>query len=184
MAWLIVGLLSALMLFWMVGAHNRMVRLRAEVARHWSAVDVFWLKWLMRFQGVIAARQLLALAPESQDLQSLQDASDALVEALADARAQLLDSEALQKVVQQHEALMGCIDHFMLTAPETLKPQLSAAQNKICQSLPLALAPYRQACKAYNEAIAQSPASWLASRLGLRPALTLNLVERPISESF
>jgi len=183
MAWLIVGLLSALLLCWMLGAHNRLVRLRGDAARQWAVVDVFWLKWLMRFQGAISARQILAWASESQDLQDLQDASDALVEALADARAQLLDSAALQKVVEQHEALMVCIDRVMLTAPDTVKPHLRSAQNKIIQSLPLTLVPYRQACELYNEAIAQSPARWLARSLGLRPALTLSLADRPLAES-
>lgn len=184
MAWLILGLLSALLLFWMVGAHNRMVRLRGDVARQWAVVDVFWLKWLMRFQGAVAARQILAWASEAQDLQDLQEASDALVEALADARTQVADPAALQKVVEQHEAMMDCIDRVMLTAPDTVKPHLQSAQNKIVQSLPLALAPYRLACDAYNEAIGQSPASWLARRLGLRPAVTLSFVERPVSESL
>jgi len=182
MAWLIVSLLLALLLFWMVGAHNRIVRLRGEVARQWGIVDVLWLKWLMRFQGAISARQILAWASEAQDLQSLQDASDALVEALADARAQPLDGAALQKVVQQHEALMGCIDRVMLTAPDTVKPHLLSAQNKIVQSLPMSLAPYRLACGAYNEAIGQSPASWLARRLSMRPAVTLSFVDRTVSE--
>ena len=182
MAWLIVSLLLALCLFWMVGAHNRMVRLRGEVARQWAVVDVLWLKWLMRFQGAISARQILAWASEAQDLQSLQDASDALVEALSDARAQPLDGVSLQKVVQQHEALMARIDRVMLTAPDTVKPHLLSAQNKIVQSLPLALVPYRQACSAYNDAIAQSPASWLARRLGLRSAVALDFVDRTVSE--
>lgn len=182
MAWLMVGLLLALLLFWVVGAHNRMVRLRGDVARQWGIVDVFWLKWLMRFQGAIAARQILAWASEAEDLQALQDASDGLVEALSDARSQPLDAPTLHKVVQQHEALMQCIDRVMRTAPDTVKPHLQSAQNKIVQSLPLALAPYHLACGIYNEAIAQSPASWLARRLGLRPALLLSVADRPVLE--
>jgi LemA protein len=182
MAWLIVSLLLALVLFWMVGAHNRMVRLRGEVARQWAVVDVQWLKWLMRFQGAISARQILAWASEAEDLQALQDASDALVEALSDARAQPLDESVLQKVVQQHEALMVCIDRVMLTAPDTVKPHLLSAQNKILQSLPLALAPYHLACGIYNEAISQSPASWLARRLGFRAAANLSFADRTALE--
>ena len=180
MAWLMVGLLLALLLFWMVGAHNRMVRLRADVVRQWGIVDVFWLKWLMRFQGAISARQILAWASEAEDLQALQDASDLLVEALSDARSQPLDAQTLQNVVQLHEALMRCIDRVMLTAPDTVKPHLLSAQNKIVQSLPLALAPYHLACHVYNEAIAQSPASWLARRLGLRPAIVLDPPDRKV----
>lgn len=183
MAWLIVSLLLALILFWMVGAHNRMVRLRGEVARQWALVDIQWLKWLMRFQGAISARQILAWSSEAEDLQALQDASDALVEALSDARAQPLDPAALQKVVQQHEALMASIDRVMLTAPDTVKPHLLSAQSKIIQSLPLALTPYHLACEVYNEAIAQSPAKWLARRVGLRAAVNLRFAERSASQA-
>jgi LemA protein len=183
MVWLIVGLLMALFLFWTVGAHNRLVRLRGEVTRQWGAVDVFWLKWLMRFQGAIADRQTLAWASEAQDLQSLQEASDALVEALANARSQSLDEVALQKVVGQHEALLSSIDRVMLTAPETVKPRLLFAQNKIVQSLPGALSSYHLACDAYNQAIDQSPARWLARRLGLRHALHLRFADRTVSET-
>jgi len=77
---------------------------------------------------------------------------------------------------------MGCIDRVMLTAPDTVKPHLLSAQNKIVQSLPMSLAPYRLACGAYNEAIGQSPASWLARRLSMRPAVTLSFVDRTVSE--
>jgi LemA protein len=182
MAWVIVSFLLALLLFWMVGAHNRIMRLRGEVARQWGIADVIWLKWLMRFQGAISARQILAWASEAQDLQALQDASDGLVEALAEARAQPLDAQVLQKVVEQHEALMACIDQVMLTAPDTVKPHLLSAQNKIVQTLPMTLAPYRLACEAYNEAIGQSPASWLARRLNLRPAVMLSFADRAVSE--
>lgn len=183
MAWLIVSLLLALLLFWVVGAHNRMVRLRSDVARQWGIVDVFWLKWLMRFQGAIAARQILAWASEAEDLQTLQDASDVLVEALSDARSQPLDGPTLHRVVESHEALMQCIDRVMLTAPDTVKPHLLSAQNKIVQSLPLALAPYHLACGIYNDAIGQSPASWLARRLGLFQAVTLRFNDRLVLES-
>ncbi len=180
MAWLIVGLLLALFMFWTLGAHNRLVRLRGEVTHQWGTVDVFWLKWLMRFQGAISARQILAWASEAQDLQALQEASDALVEALADARSQSLNEVALQKVVGQHEALLSSIDRVMLTAPDTVKPDLLSAQNKIVQGLPIALSSYHLACDAYNQAINQSPARWLARRLGLRPALHLRFNGRTV----
>ena len=183
MAWLILCGALALALFWAVGAHNRLTRLRTDVLRQWSTVDTIWLKWLMRFQAAVSARQILAWSSEADDLQALQDASDGLVEALAEARAQPLDAQVLQKVVEQHEALMACIDQVMLTAPDTVKPHLLSAQNKIVQSLPMSLAPYRMACEAYNEAIGQSPASWLARRLNLRPAVTLSFADRSVQES-
>ena len=43
MGWLVLSLLLALVLFWAVGAHNRLTRLRAEVLRQWGIVDTVWL---------------------------------------------------------------------------------------------------------------------------------------------
>ena len=60
---LIFGVLMAMALFWAVGAHNRLVRLRAEVVRQWGSVDAVWLRLLVRLQGGIAARQSLLTSP-------------------------------------------------------------------------------------------------------------------------
>ena len=57
---LILGLMLAIAIFWAVGAHNRLVRLRAEVVRQWSSVDAVWLRLVVRMQGGIAARQTFA----------------------------------------------------------------------------------------------------------------------------
>jgi len=42
MGWLALGLLLALVLFWAVGAYNRLMRLRAEVLRRER--NASWLK--------------------------------------------------------------------------------------------------------------------------------------------
>ena len=76
---LIFGILLALALFWAVGAHNRLLRLRAEVVRQWSSVDAVWLRLLVRMQGGIAARQSLAIEAGADGLQALQSASDDLL---------------------------------------------------------------------------------------------------------
>jgi len=178
MAWLFVGLLLAVVLFWAVGAYNRLTRLRTEVLRQWGTVDTVWLKWLMRFQGAVSARQILAWASEADDLQALQDASDALIEALAEARQQALDEPSLHTLLQRHEALMDCIDAVAQRVPETVRPHLLSAQARILQNIPPALLPYHTAVDAYNTALAQAPASWLARRLRLRQALRLRWPER------
>jgi LemA protein len=178
MAWLVLGLLLAVVLFWAVGAYNRLVRLRGQMLRQWGTVDTVWLKWLMRFQGAVSARQILAWASEADDLQALQDGSDALIEALAEARQQALDAASLQTLLQRHQALMDCIDTVAQRVPETVRPHLLSAQARILQNIPPALLPYHTAVDDYNTALAQAPASWLARRLGLSPALRLRLPER------
>lgn len=178
MAWLMLSGVLALVLFWAVGAHNRLTRLRTEVLRQWSMVDTIWLKWLMRFQAAVSARQILAWSSEADDLQALQDASEALVDALAEAMQNTLDAQSMQKLLQRHEALMHCIDEVVLSVPETVRPHLLSAQARILQNIPPALVPYHLAVDQYNTALAQAPASWLASRLGIRPALSLKLPAR------
>lgn len=174
MGWFALGVMLALVLFWAVGAYNRLVRLRAEVLRQWGTVDTVWVKWLMRFQGAVSARQILAWASEADDLQALQDGSDALIEALAEARQQSLDDGSLQKLMARHQALMRCIDEVAQRVPDTVRPHLLSAQSKILQNIPLALLPYHTAVDAYNTALAQAPARWLARGLRMRQALPLS----------
>ncbi len=178
MGWLILSLLLALVLFWAVGAHNRLTRLRSEVLRQWSTVDTIWLKWLMRLQGSLSARQMLAWPSEADDLQALQDACESVVEALADARQQALDTPSLHKLLERHEVLMQCIDAVAQSMPDKLRPHLLSAQSRILQNLPPALIPFHVAVDRYNTALAQAPARWLARRLRLRPALALRLPPR------
>lgn len=175
MAWLILSVLVALVLCWTVGARNRLTRLRADVLRQWGSVDTVWLKWLVRFQGAVSARQELAWSSEIDDLQALQDASEAMVEALADARQQGLDRPSLDTLLARHEALMQCIDDVAQRAPETVRPRLLSARARILQSLPVALMPYHLAVENYNAALAQAPSSWLARHLRMRAATPLRL---------
>ena len=173
MDWLAMGVLLALLLFWAVGAYNRLMRLHSEVLRQWGTVDTVWVKWLVRFQGAVSARQILAWASEADDLQALQDGSDALIEALAEARQQSLDDVSLQKLLTRHEALMNCIDAVALRVPDTVRPHLLSAQSTLLQNIPLALLSYHAAVEAYNQALAQAPTRWLAKGCRLREALHL-----------
>lgn len=174
---LIVGLVLAIALFWAVGAHNRLVRLRAEVVRQWSSVDAVWLRLLVRLQGGIAARQSMAMpSPEgADDLQALQVACDDLLEALSMARLQPLDAESQKQVAAQHQKVVAEIRRMMQTGNETVKPDLEIALNRMRQTLPAALIPYHVAVAGYNEALTMRPASWLAKQLDLKPATRMDL---------
>lgn len=179
MEWLILSLMLAMVLFWAVGAHNRLYRLRSEVLRQWGMVDTIWLKWLLRLQGSLSARQILAWSSEADDLQALQDACEAVVEALADARQQVLTEATLQTLLERHEVLMQCIDEVAQRLPDNLRPRLLGAQSRLLQNIPPALVPYHLAMENYNQALAQAPARWLARQLRLRPAVGLRLPPRP-----
>jgi LemA protein len=172
---LIFGLLVALALFWVVGAHNRLVRLRSEVIRQWSSVDAVWLRLLVRLQGGIAARQSLATEEDLPSLQGLQTVCDDLLDALTQVRLQPLEGETQKLVVQQHQLLVAEVRRVLLIVSDAVKPDLDIALSRMRQTLPAAVIPYHVAVAAYNEALEMRPATWLARRLKFKPALRMDL---------
>lgn len=169
------GLLLAVTVFWAVGAHNRLVRLRSEVVRQWSSVDAVWLRLLVRMQGGIAARQTLMAESGEDELQTLQLACDDLLEALSAARMQPLDAESQKQVMAQHLRVLVEIRLMLQMGHDAVKPDLEIALNRMRQTLPAALIPYHVAVAVYNDALAMRPASWLARRLNLKPAMRMDL---------
>ena len=172
---LILGLLLALALCWAVGAHNRLMRLRADVVRQWSSVDAVWLRLLVRLQGGIAARQTLAPEQAEADLLTLQTTCDELLEALSQVRLQPLDGESQKLLAMQHQKLLAEIRTQLQAENAAVKPDLDIALNRMRQTLPAALIPYHVAVVAYNEALAMRPASWLARQLNLKPVMRMDL---------
>ena len=179
---LIFGMLMAIALFWAVGAHNRLVRLRAEVVRQWGSVDAVWLRLLVRLQGGIAARQSLVTTPEGEgvaegdgELQTLQSACDELMEALLQARLQPLAIDGQKQVQALHQKVVLEIRALLQTDKEAVKPDLEIALSRMRQTLPAALIPYHVAVAAYNDALAMQPAAWLAKRLRFQPATKMDL---------
>jgi LemA protein len=172
---LIFGLLLALALCWAVGAHNRLMRLRADVVRQWSSVDAVWLRLLVRLQGGIAARQTLAPEQAAADLLALQTTCDELLEALSQVRLQPLDGESQKLLAVQHQKLLAEIRTQLQAENAAVRPDLDIALNRMRQTLPAALIPYHVAVVAYNEALAMRPASWLARQLNLKPVMRMDL---------
>jgi LemA protein len=174
---LIFGVLLAMALFWAVGAHNRLVRLRAEVVRQWGSVDAVWLRLLVRMQGGIAARQSLAPpAGEGEgELQALQSACDELMEALLQARLQPMAVDSQKQVLALHQKVVFEIRALLQKDNEAVRPDLEIALNRMRQTLPAALIPYHVAVAAYNGAIDMQPAAWLAKRLGFQLATKMDL---------
>lgn len=175
MGFLMFGALLALILFWAVGAHNRLVRLRSEVIRQWSSVDAVWLRLLVRLQGGIAARQTLVSEADGQVLQKLQTACDVMLEALTLVRLQPLDEANQKLLIAQHLTLVAEIRDLQQTTHLAIQPDLEIALNRIRQTLPAAMIPYNVAVGAYNDALDMRPASWLARRLNYKAVQRVDL---------
>ena len=84
----------AVALFWAVGAHNRLVRLRSAAAQAFGALDAH-LAQLLALLATYEAAQSSAGAPPAVQRDALQAAAAQCAEALAGARAHPLRTAAV-----------------------------------------------------------------------------------------
>jgi LemA protein len=171
---LLLGLATALVLFWAVGAHNRLIRLRAAVRDQWLVVDATWIKLIAPLQGSLAAH--LAEVPVGgvrSRAEALSVACDEMIDALTQARQKPLDTVLVQKVLTARELLVELSHRALAQDSATAWPELVSLQLRMWQSLPVLVGQYHQAVDAYHEAIEAWPARWLARRIRLSRVLRL-----------
>ena len=169
---LLLGAAAALLVFWMLGAHNRLVALRNTIIAAWAQVG----EPLGRRGAALAAlvaglREHLpdehgaldaALAAQAQ----LQTAADALAArpALAPRAAALSAAEA--PLVAALSRLLALLEQRReLAAAEDLAPHL-ATLGDAAQRLVFARQLFNDAVRSYNEAASQFPTrmvAWLFS---------------------
>ena len=180
--WIVV---VALLLFWGIGAYNRLVRLRAAVSKAFAALDEQLMRQLVCVQGCLpdSMNDEAAAAPaEPMDGASaawarLQSAGDQFAVALAQARSQPIDVPCMARLVMAHEALRAAWAGALADAvPADAVPSAERLQARwmrlLHQSLPFRTA-FNEAAQAYNQAVQQFPASVLARLFGFRPAGTV-----------
>ena len=192
MSLLVFCAILATLFFWAVGAYNRLVVLRANVAKQFSAVDAQLLRVLVWLQGNLPAsmRDMLsemeeaalpeALLKNERDLNLL-----AILEALSDsldaARTQPLSSVVMQQVNQNRLALAAWAKAEVRAgqsgeATWFIDPLPYKFDRLKAQAWPLMDA-YNQAAAKYNEAVSQFPASVLAKQVKFVPAQMLDIAD-------
>lgn len=178
---LLFWLTLAVLLFWALGAHNRLVRLRAKVIGAFAAVD----HRLM---------QVLTLVSERAAVQRGQPEADAVLDAPnVDAESGLdgLQGAAIQFEVALRVARKSPLDGpsiaALRTACATIKVSWERSQAQPDEALTAnqrawednqrarneAMESFNQSVAIYNRAIAQFPAVVLAYFFGFRAAETL-----------
>ncbi len=192
MSLLIFCAILATLFFWAVGAYNRLVLLRANVAKQFAAVDAQLLRVLVWLQGNLPAsmRDMLsemeeaalpeALLKNERDLKLL-DILEALSDSLDAARTQPLSPVVMQKVNQNRLALAVWAKAEVRAgqsgeATWFIDPLPYKFDRLKAQAWPLMDA-YNQAAAKYNEAILQFPASVLAKQVKFVPAQTLDIAD-------
>ena len=192
MSLLIFCAILATLFFWAVGAYNRLVVLRANVAKQFAAVDAQLLRVLVWLQGNLPAsmRDMLsemeeaalpeALLKNERDL-SLLDILEALSDSLDAARTQPLSPVVMQQVNENRLALAAWAKAEVRAgqsgeATWFIDPLPYKFDRLKAQAWPLMDA-YNQAAAKYNEAVSQFPASVLAKQVKFVPAQTLDIAD-------
>jgi LemA protein len=192
MSLLIFCAILATLFFWAVGAYNRLVVLRANIAKQFAAVDAQLLRVLVWLQGNLPAsmRDMLsemeeaalpeALLKNERDL-SLLDILEALSDSLDAARTQPLSPVVMQQVNQNRLALAAWAKAEVRAgqsgeATWFIDPLPYKFDRLKAQAWPLMDA-YNQAAAKYNEAVSQFPASVLAKQVKFLPAQTLEIAD-------
>ena len=165
--WLLLGAL-AVCGFWMVGAHNRVVGLRATIAEAWAQVDAL----LERRAAVLAtlAQALWDLWPNGRGaVDALRSAQQQLHAAAQAVRARPTQAAAAASLATAEGALNATVARVLnqiesdaaLHANDTVATQMLAL-FEFGPRLIETRQRFNLACVAYNQAIRQFPTSLLA----------------------
>ena len=164
---------AALLLFWAVGAYNRLVRLRGELARRFVPIDEqFGQRHTLLLQQIDALAPVLAnAAPRLDALRAAcQQAESARVHARV--RPGKVDSITSLRLAE------GILNEARARLPVpttagTALPELSAQLAAVDTTLAFARRQFNEAVVAYNHAIGQFPTRVLAGLFGFRAGGTL-----------
>lgn len=178
---------AAVLLFWAVGAYNRLIRLRAAALQAFAALDVRLREQGELVQSCLPASSTTTTAAAHEDeplddmagmWRSLSGAALQFTATLAAARARPLDEEAICAL----QAAQGVLhtawqrlqqDDAHDLAGAALPETLQARWQQLGVNLQADTALFNQQVQAYNEAIGQFPALVLARLFALKPARAL-----------
>jgi LemA protein len=164
--------IAAALLFWVVGAYNRLVRLRGELVRRFVPVDEQF-----RQRHALLLQQLDALAPvlanAAPRLDALRAACQQAESACAHARQRPGAVGAITSLRLAEEILADARARLPVpTTAGTNLPGLSAQLATIDTTLAFARKQFNDAVEVYNHAVRQFPTRLLAGMFGFRVSAT------------
>jgi len=172
--------LLALLVFWALGAYNRLVRLKNLIADAFVAIDLHFkerhdlILRLVEVAGEYLLHDAQALAPLMQARNTASGANDALRSRPSSGRLATQLMQAEQNLSAQFEHFWNNVSTLAMQADPKLRElaqQLTATQSKLafaCQGFNLSVAQF-------NAAQQQFPTSLLARLFGFAPAIALAL---------
>ena len=179
---------AAILLFWAVGAYNRLVRLRAEANSAFATVDAELSRHIALVREHLPpadGTQPASLETEGTSLwNALQGAAAQMAATLAAARTKPLDAENIGALSSAQDVLRIAWeraerdDAHDLAGPQLPDTVLLRRAQLLLQAH-AAIGTFNAAVLRYNEAIAQFPALLLAWLFGFKPARSLAPVILP-----
>jgi LemA protein len=174
---------AAVVVFWMVGAYNRLVRLRSEANAAFAALESELGKQVQLVHACVPPEEdqhQSQFAGGSAFWGGLQGAAAQLHASLAAARARPLDPERIAALGAAQEVLGMAWDRAErddahdLAGPR-LPEDFSSERIQLQRLAQAATEHFNQAVARYNEAIDQFPALLLARLFGFQPARGLRV---------
>jgi LemA protein len=167
----------AVVVFWAVGAYNRLVRTRSEVNASFAALDAELARQIALVQGCLPEEEEHAQSQfegGSAFWSGLQGAAVQFAAQLNAARLRPLDPERIAALGAAHEILVMAWDRAErddahdLAGPR-LPERVSEQRMQMAQLATAATEQFNAAVERYNLAIGQFPASLLAWLFGFKP---------------
>jgi LemA protein len=173
---LLVAGIAALLFFWALGAHNRVVALRNGIGAAWQQVDVALQQRATALAALISGARLHL--PQHQEMLDAVLVAQAHVQAAADAMrarpTRAAHAEALvladASLTHAQASVSGVLDtHGAWREDGELTARLATLQEAIAR-LAFARQLFNEAVRVYNAAARQFPTSLLSRLFGFAPA--------------
>lgn len=176
-------IVAAVLVFWAVGAYNRLMRLRAQASAAFGPLEAEMSRQIELVRQQLPAPEPTQPAPLGDEPTSfwsgLHAAAHQFSASLAAARAKPLSAENIAALGAAHQVLAHAWeraereDAHDLAGPR-LPDNLLARRAQLELQTHAAAEHFNQAVARYNEAIGEFPAVLLAWLFGFRPAGTVH----------
>ena len=178
-AWLVRAVLLAVLLFWVVGAYNRLTRLRGAIGAAWGQIDE---QLARRAAALDSLLELVRepLADEVTTLSALAAAQERQQQAARAVRAKPHLATALQawqlaesELASPLARLQALLEHRRdFEGAEAVRP-LIRQLVELVPRMSYARQGFNDAAAAYNAAVAEFPTRLLQRPFGFRPTASL-----------
>ena len=185
MGWLIFLGLIALLVFWAIGAYNRLVGLRNQFKNAFAQIDVQLKRRYDLIPNLVETAKAY-MKHERETLEAVIKARNSAVGANTAAAADPSNADAMRQLVAAEGALTGALGKLFALAeayPDLkanqnmmqLSEELTGTENKIS----FARQAFNDAVMAFNTAVEQFPSNVIASAFSFKQAELLAATESP-----